>query len=1440
MNLWTTLFLFCHFVCVVIGSRVILVENAPTCFRRVLAGKRALRSHVRKVVPCERLEDCRRECAMEKRFPCESFNYRLDRTFRGKGLCELMTKPIEAFDLRRDFVEDKDFDFFELDRNSLEPNCPDTLRGPGVLHSGFLSSKPNRIEGEGSQSGWRDRYDGFDQSDRFGGNRRGGYGNRRYDDRFYIPYQINQGLARSNDGQELWGKYGGEYGGNRYYKDRNDYHKSVTHWQISTDVERPSYGVKPHGNTNFDYHNLGKNGGSWIGDRYGYGSWKRGRWNSSGNSGNPNGLDYGDSSFFKQKHHHESIDRSDDGRTKDCSSRRRPGMSLGTGAIRRALISRNVVECEAACFSEREFKCVSYSYRYSNSHGTDNCFLSERPYRGLELAADSSSDVYAMPQDQGCVTINYKPWVESECFWHVRSGSAVSDSAVRAALTVAGLGACEAECIRAHAFFCRGFSFRFDSPTIGDDLENCVLTSSPPTSLENGRGLRPNTGHELYARGNYGRGCEPALYDDVQHRDEECYLQYDKAAKLSGGAIRGQARVKDEQACGRACNEAPFRCLSFSFNNNAPPKTDNCLLSEIRLFDLQRGVDYVHSADDWLFAFDLFNGQCWRKVHVVEYDDPAPEIPRPLAAPPVEDHYPVSGPSGPPSSPTGLSGPSAPSGPGYLPDHAHNEPPFIPASGPPSGPGFKPYSPGSNFKPGYSEPSGPGYKPNYPPSGPVKPYPEPSGPDFKPGYPGPSFKPGYSEPSGPGFKPDYPGPIGPSFKPVYPPAVKPGYPEPSGPGYKPGYLPDQDLKPGFRPSAPPQRPVYRPILDAPDYLPGKPGYLPEKPGYLPDRRPGYPGPNRPVYDERPSRPTRPGFKPGYPDRADDESISVSWRHYTVSGFPCRAGTTCAQNTIAGHWACEPEGGEIGSWDYCCAPTHRCGYSEGFHKPWCYVGPNQDQWRPCSEKYYPYHQHKVPHPSQGHQHSPGRPLPPGHREDIPPRPVGPRPWQGQPGYDRPNPVGPPGPYLSEGDRKYWDDLYKNGPQAYYDKYGNPLPGYSRVPTESRPYIKFTHNQPQPGTGTWLPMSPSQGSDGPPPPGLGVPRYWPVAYLHKGPPPNTTYFRYNETQQQMTTTTEMYTTPREISTIPPRPDHTERHRDEKQRNISDYDTLESTTTKVPQSTTVKIIPSTTEVPVTQEAVTENITEVELVKPESVKLNEKIKGIDDKLDDFSSSIEVFDLDDVKGEKLSDLKTLEAEERQIEEIGRILASRRGGKLVLDKRSQKELEAKSIAIDKELLDFNFGNRFNVERRGVIQKVSKDEIERERERERAAADKSLEVSETSFVRPPRVLSTTDNIRKAIVNGKVFYDATIREQRDTFLNNSTRKSKNLRLLDESKISNLTSPASYGKKIIKARNVNPVRRVRRVYRKRYNPEEVRRRLLEREKSKQESSTENSRKI
>ena len=58
-----------------------------------------------------------------------------------------------------------------------------------------------------------------------------------------------------------------------------------------------------------------------------------------------------------------------------------------------------------------------------------------------------------------------------------------------------------------------------------------------------------------------------------------------------------------------------------------------------------------------------------------------------------------------------------------------------------------------------------------------------------------------------------------------------------------------------------------------------------------------------------------------------------FQHYSVSGYPCKRGTKCERNKIAGFWSCETEGSEFGSWDYCCEPTSHCGFSKGFNYPW---------------------------------------------------------------------------------------------------------------------------------------------------------------------------------------------------------------------------------------------------------------------------------------------------------------------------------------------------------------------------------------------------------------------------------------------------------------------------------------------------------------------------
>lgn len=46
------------------------------CYRKLFAGKRLAEVHVRRTLGCEQIEDCGRECNLEKGFSCEGFNYR--------------------------------------------------------------------------------------------------------------------------------------------------------------------------------------------------------------------------------------------------------------------------------------------------------------------------------------------------------------------------------------------------------------------------------------------------------------------------------------------------------------------------------------------------------------------------------------------------------------------------------------------------------------------------------------------------------------------------------------------------------------------------------------------------------------------------------------------------------------------------------------------------------------------------------------------------------------------------------------------------------------------------------------------------------------------------------------------------------------------------------------------------------------------------------------------------------------------------------------------------------------------------------------------------------------------------------------------------------------------------------------------------------------------
>lgn len=100
---------------------------------------------MRRTLSCERVEDCQRECGEEKRFTCEGFNYKLDPSGHGQGICELIEVPLHEMDVyssarNRDsnLLRHPDYDYYERDRNAA-PGCHQPV---GCIDCSYL--KPYR------------------------------------------------------------------------------------------------------------------------------------------------------------------------------------------------------------------------------------------------------------------------------------------------------------------------------------------------------------------------------------------------------------------------------------------------------------------------------------------------------------------------------------------------------------------------------------------------------------------------------------------------------------------------------------------------------------------------------------------------------------------------------------------------------------------------------------------------------------------------------------------------------------------------------------------------------------------------------------------------------------------------------------------------------------------------------------------------------------------------------------------------------------------------------------------------------------------------------------------------------------------------------------------------------------------------------------------------
>ena len=86
----------------------------------------------------------------------------------------------------------------------------------------------------------------------------------------------------------------------------------------------------------------------------------------------------------------------------DCSVRLKNGFRLYEDIVKRCITVATLSECEKLCYHEKDFNCYTYSYRYSytSQDPTDNCYLSDKPFRLIntykEIEPNQEYDTYAM------------------------------------------------------------------------------------------------------------------------------------------------------------------------------------------------------------------------------------------------------------------------------------------------------------------------------------------------------------------------------------------------------------------------------------------------------------------------------------------------------------------------------------------------------------------------------------------------------------------------------------------------------------------------------------------------------------------------------------------------------------------------------------------------------------------------------------------------------------------------------------------------------------------------------------------------------------------------------------------------------------------------------------------------------------------------------------
>uniref|UniRef100_A0A6P7GI62 Uncharacterized protein LOC114338448 n=1 Tax=Diabrotica virgifera virgifera TaxID=50390 RepID=A0A6P7GI62_DIAVI len=432
----------------------IITEIKEACFRRVLAGKRISRGLVRRALSCESVEECQKECADEKIFACEGFNYRLDPSGRAKGDCELLSVPLSRLDVYRDSYPDPDYDYYERDRNAAALNCrPGPPSRPYNNYNNYDGYRHDIRDGYdyGSRNRWPDRrydyvprpvvsYHGsvdYRGADRWRNDeyyrkpirpeidRRYDYGpdNRRRGDHYLPrPNQDDRNNNRRYFNDHILPQKPPPYSPKGYdtppyYKYEKKFPWGFEHHHrygegYDYPVPKKNFYLPPSrtddsiNDLNWGlYHKFQNNYSHW-GDKYGgtygvpHGGYlppepelvppSVGNYLPAGKPVDDTGIFRVPDSALLPVEHRRPIYNIQE----DCSLRSVTGFKLHKRIVKKYFAVPNIYECEVLCFKERDFLCESYAYRYTItvSEPTHNCYLSNLNYKELDHYTDLEPD----------------------------------------------------------------------------------------------------------------------------------------------------------------------------------------------------------------------------------------------------------------------------------------------------------------------------------------------------------------------------------------------------------------------------------------------------------------------------------------------------------------------------------------------------------------------------------------------------------------------------------------------------------------------------------------------------------------------------------------------------------------------------------------------------------------------------------------------------------------------------------------------------------------------------------------------------------------------------------------------------------------------------------------------------------------------------------------